>query len=62
MPQEFNTLKMVDSELTVAEFIRSRPKASEPYLISAVSKCLQRKCCLNEAEIQIQARSIRYGT
>lgn len=61
MPHEFNTLKMADSELTVADFIRSRPKESAPFLISAVSRCLQRKCCLNEAELQIQARVIRYA-
>ena len=60
MPQDFNTLRMADSQLTVADFIRSRPKESEPFLISAVSKCLSRKCPLNEAEIQIQARAIRY--
>ena len=61
MPHEFHTLKMADSELTIADFIRSRPVASAPYLISAVSRCLQRKCCLNEAELQIQARVIRYA-
>lgn len=60
MPPEFNILKMADSELTVADFIHSRPKESAPFLISAVSRCLQRKCCLNEAELQIQARATRY--
>ena len=61
MPHEFNTLMMSDNQTTVADFIRSRPAASAPYLISAVSRCLQRKCCLNEAELQIQARVIRYA-
>lgn len=61
MPPEFNMLKMADSELTVADFIRSRPKESAPFLISAVSECLRKRLRLNQAELQIAARMIRYA-
>lgn len=62
MPPEFNMLKMADSELTVADFIRSRPKESAPFLISAVSECLRKRLRLNQAELQIAARMIRYAS
>lgn len=61
MPEKMQTLRMSDSGMTVAEFIGSRPSASRPYLIAAVSDCLRRRCKLNEAEIQIAARAIRYA-
>ncbi len=60
LPIEFDYLKMADSDLTISDFIRSRPKESVRYLISAVLKCLSNGSPLNEAEIQIQARTIRY--
>jgi len=62
MPTEFGNIKMGDSTMTIAEFIASRPPASAPYLIAAVSACSRRQCRLNEAELQIEARAIRYAT
>lgn len=61
MPAEMKQLKMSDSEMTVAEFIDSRPPSSRQFLIAAVSDCLRRHCRLNEAELQIAARAIRYA-
>ena len=62
MPKEFQNMKMSDSDMTVAEFIASRPQQSAQYLIAAVSDCLRRRCRLNQAEMQIAARAIRYAT
>jgi hypothetical protein len=62
MPSELKRLRMLDSAMTVAEFIDSRPSASRPFLIAAVSDCLRRHCELNEAELQIAARAIRYAS
>ena len=62
MLAEFENLKMADSEMSVAEFIASRPHASAPFLIAAVSACSRRRCKLNEAELQIEARAIRYAS
>ena len=62
MPSELKRLRMLDSAMTVAEFIGSRPSASRPFLIAAVSDCLRRHCKLNEAELQIAARAIRYAS
>ena len=56
-----NNLQMADSTMSVAEFIGSRPQEARPYLIAAVSDCLRRRCRLNEAELQIAARAIRYA-
>ena len=61
MPTELEKLKMSDGTTTVAQFIRSRPPASAPYLISAASECLRRNLALNQAELQIAARTIRYA-
>ncbi len=61
MPKELSALRMSDSQMTVAEFIASRPPESRPFLIAAVSDCLRRHCKLNEAELQIAARAIRYA-
>ena len=61
MPDELQKLRMADSSMTVAEFIGSRPSASRPFLLAAVSDCLRRHCQLNEAELQIAARAIRYA-
>ena len=61
MPSEMQNLQMADSTMSVAEFIGSRPQESRPYLIAAVSDCLRRRCRLNEAELQIAARAIRYA-
>ena len=62
MPAELAKLKMEDSGLTVADFIASRPPESAPFLIAAVSACSRKRCRLNEAELQIEARAIRYAT
>ena len=62
MPVEYASLKMADSEMSVAEFIASRPRESAPFLIAAVSACSRRHCKLNEAELQIEARAIRYAS
>lgn len=62
MPRELQKLRMADSEMSVSEFIASRPRESEPFLIAAVSDCLRRRCKLNEAELQIAARAIRYAS
>jgi hypothetical protein len=61
MPSEMQNLQMADSTMSVAEFIGSRPQEARPYLIAAVSDCLRRRCRLNEAELQIAARAIRYA-
>ena len=61
MPKELETLYMTDNQTTVADFIRSRPAASAPYLISAASECLRKRLRLNRAELQIAARTIRYA-
>ena len=37
MPTELQKMKMSDSDMTVAEFIASRPQQSAQYLIAAVS-------------------------
>ena len=60
MPKEFETMRMTSGGLTVAEFIRSRPQESAPYLISAVQECISKKRRVNQAELQIAARAIRY--
>ena len=60
MPVEFETMQMSSGKGTVAEFIRSRPAESVPYLISAASECLLKRKRLNQAELQIAARAIRY--
>lgn len=61
MPKDLQNLRMSDSGMSVSAFIASRPRASEPFLIAAVSDCLRRRCKLNEAELQIAARAIRYA-
>ena len=61
IPKELETIYMTDNQTTVADFIRSRPAASAPFLISAASECLRRRLSLNRAELQIAARAIRYG-
>ena len=61
MPKELETIYMTDNQTTVADFIRSRPAASVPFLISAASECLQKHLNLNRAELQIAARAIRYA-
>ena len=61
MPKELETLYMTDNCTTVADFIRSRPAASAPFLISAASECLRRKYPLNSCELHSMARELRYA-
>lgn len=68
MPKELETLymtdnrtTMTDNRTTVANFIRSRPAASAPFLISAASECLRRKYPLNSCELHSMARELRYA-
>jgi len=60
MPAELEQMELVGGKMSVAAFIRSRPLDSEPYLIKAAYDCLQRKLPLNEAELLIATRRIRY--
>ena len=62
MPKEFETMQMTSGGTTVAEFIRSRPAESMPYLISAALECFSKRRRMNQAEIQIAARAIRYAS
>ena len=52
----------VEREGNGGGFIRSRPVESMPYLISAASECLLKRRRLNQAELQIAARAIRYAS
>ena len=52
---------LTGGSMTIADFIVSRPAAHRRFLIAAVSRCLQKRCKLNMAEIQIAAREIRYA-
>ena len=61
MPKEFETLYMTDNQTTVADFIRSRPAASAPYLISAASECLRKRYPMNSCELHSMARALRYA-
>ena len=61
MPNEVLVMKMADSDLLVSQFIDSRPPGSRQYLIAAALRCFQRHVKLNEAELQIGARTIRYA-
>ena len=53
--------KYIKDGSTVADFIRSRPAASAPFLISAASECLRRKYPLNSCELHSVARELRYA-
>ena len=44
MPDELQKLRMADSAMTVAEFIGSRPSASRPFLLAAVSEIGRASC------------------
>ena len=61
MPNEVMVMKMADSDLTVSQYIDSRPRENRQYLIAAALQCLRRRVKLNEAELQIGARTIRYS-
>lgn len=60
MPRELEQVELEGGKMSVAEFIRSRPRDSVPYLIKAAYDCLRKKLPLNEAELLIATRRIRY--
>lgn len=60
MPKEFRNLYLEGVDESVESFIRSRPSASRPHLISAVFECLRERTPMNEAEILGRCRRIRY--
>lgn len=62
MPQELKTLVMSGENLTVADFISSRPQESRRWLTSAASECLKRRWPLNRCELQSMARELRYAS
>lgn len=51
MPKELKNVFLEGMDVSVESFIRSRPSASEPYLISAALECLCLHAPMNEAEI-----------
>lgn len=61
MPEELRGLYLEGMDESVESFIRSRPSASEPYLISAALECLRQHAPMNEAEILGRCRRIRYA-
>ena len=61
MPEELRNLYLEGMDESVESFIRSRPSASGPYLISAVLECLREHAPMNEAEILGRRRRIRYA-
>ena len=61
MPEELSNLYLEGMDESVESFIRSRPSASEPYLISAALECLRQHAPMNEAEILGRCRRIRYA-
>lgn len=62
MPNALEKVCLEGTDVTVASFIRSRPRESERFLISAVSECLKRRLPMNEAEILGASRRIRYSS
>ena len=61
IPKELETIYMTDNQTTVADFIRSRPAASAPYLIAAALTCRQYKYPVNSCELHCTARALRYN-
>ena len=61
MPKELKNVFLEGMDESVESFIRSRPSASEPYLISAALECLRLHAPMNEAEILGRCRRIRYA-
>ena len=61
MPTILEEVHLEGTNITVASFIRSRPRESEHFLISAASECLKRHLPMNEAEILGASRRIRYA-
>ena len=61
MLAELRKVFLEGMDVSVESFIRSRPSASEPYLISAAFECLRLYVPMNEAEILGRCRMIRYA-
>ena len=61
IPEELETLYMTDNRTTVADFIRSRPAASAPFLIAAALACRKYKYPMNSCELHCTARALRYN-
>ena len=61
MPKELKNVFLEGMDVSVESFIRSRPSASGPYLISAALECLRLHVPMNEAEILGRCRQIRYA-
>ena len=61
MLEELRKVFLEGMDVSVESFIRSRPSASEPYLISAALECLRQHAPMNEAEILGRCRRIRYA-
>ena len=61
IPKELETIYMTDNQTTVADFIRSRPAASAPYLIATALTCRQYKYPMNSCELHCTARALRYN-
>jgi hypothetical protein len=62
MPEELKTVFLEGMDVTVESFIKSRPSASKPYLISAAFECLRQRVPMNEAEVLVLAAPIYYFT
>ena len=62
MPNALENVRLEGTDVTIASFIRSRPRESERCLISAASECLNRHLPMNEAEILGASRRIRYSS
>lgn len=60
MLEELRKVFLEGMDISVESFIRSRPSASEPYLISAALECLRLHVPMNESEILGRCRRIRY--
>ncbi len=61
MLEQLRKVFLEGTDVTVESFIRSRPSASEPYLILAALECLRLHVPMNEAEILGRCRRIRYA-
>ena len=61
MLEELRKVFLEGMDVSVESFIRSRPSASEPYLISAAFECVRLHVPMNEAEIRGRGRRIRYA-
>ena len=61
MPTELQKMKMSDSDMTVAEFIASRPRQSAQYLIAAVSDCLRRHGIVSVTDVGEHGDNVLLG-